>query len=296
MTTTVMESGARTVVRRPRLGRKISALFLIIAVLWVVSLFVRSPEMQWALVPTYMFDPRILQGLLVTVALTLISFFLSLVGGAVLALMSVSDNRVFTAFAAFYVWIFRAVPLIVQLIFWFNIALVLPTISIGSQSWSTNDLVTPFVAALLGLTLHEVALSAEVMRAGILSVPPGQTEAALMLGMTRLTAKVRIVLPQTVRVIIPPLGNQFIGLLKGTALVAVIGAGDLLTEGQRIYAQNYAVVPVLAVVTLWYLALTLLATVGQRMLEQRLEPTRDSRRRRQPSASLSALRSREGEV
>jgi polar amino acid transport system permease protein len=153
-------------------------------------------------------------------------------------------------------------------VFWFNIALFVPAIRIGGLTISTNTLVTPEVAGILALGLHEAANMAEIIRAGLLSVDAGQRDAALALGLTPDRAMRWIILPQGLRLIIPPTGNQAIGMLKASAIVSVIGMHDLLTQAQHIYARNFLVIELLVVASVWYLALTTLASVGQFYLER----------------------------
>jgi polar amino acid transport system permease protein len=173
------------------------------------------------------------------------------------------------------VWIFRGTPVLVQLIFWFNLALVIPTIGFGIPGTSlgfsvpTNDVMTPFVTALVGLSLNEAAYMAEILRGGLLSVDAGQTEAALALGMTEGRTTRRIVLPQAMRAILPPAGNELITCLKTTALVSIISYHELLGTVQGIYSVNYRTVELLIVASFWYLACTTLINVIQHFVEER---------------------------
>jgi polar amino acid transport system permease protein len=218
----------------------------------------------------------ILQGLWITVQLTVASMLIGVILGVAVALMQVSDSRILRTGAMAYVWFFRGTPLLVQLIFWFNIALIFPEISLGVPfdgpklvSWSTNAVVTGFVAALLGLSINEGAYMSEIVRAGLQSVDPGQQEAAAALGMSRAQIMKRVVLPQAMRIIVPPTGNQFISMLKTTSLVSVIAGADLLTVAQRLYLTNFEVIALLIVASIWYLVLTTVASVGQYFLEKR---------------------------
>lgn len=211
---------------------------------------------------------------------TVLTFTIGLLLGVILAVMRQAGNPVLTVIVAGYVWIFRGTPLLVQLVFWFNLALLLPFIGIRIPAWGlvvggdTNAIITPFLAALIGLVLHTAAYMAEVVRGGFLAVPTGQTDAAKALGMTSLGAQFRIVIPQAVRVILPPLGNQFIDILKATSIVSVIGGGDLMTQAQQIYGQNYQVIPLLVVASLWYLVLVTVASIGQYFLERSVDGSR----------------------
>jgi polar amino acid transport system permease protein len=189
--------------------------------------------------------------------------------------MRLSPNWLVAGVSWFYIWFFRGTPLLVQLLFWGFIAALYPTIDLGvpfGPSFihaNANSLITPFVAALLGLGLNEGAYMAEIVRAGIISVDEGQTQAAASLGMTRLPIMRHIVLPQAMRVIIPPTGNETISMLKNTSLVIVLGSVfDLLFETQQIYNANYRTIQLLIVASIWYLAMTSVAYVGQYYIER----------------------------
>jgi polar amino acid transport system permease protein len=184
--------------------------------------------------------------------------------------MRLSTNPVLSAFASLYIWFFRGTPLLVQIIFWFNIQLFIPSIDIGSFHLDTNAIVTAFVAALLALSLNETAYMAEIMRGGMLAVDSGQQEAAKALGYTPTQAMVRIIFPQALRVIIPPIGNQTISMLKTTSLVSVVAAQDLLTRAQNIYARNFLIIELLIVASIWYLVMTTVASLIQYAIERRL--------------------------
>lgn len=253
-----------------------------LSVLLVVGALVRSivtnPHLNWPVVGKYLFNDAILSGVVVTLELTVLSQLISLFLGFAAAYGLQSSNPVLNAVSAAYIWFFRGTPLLVQLLFWYNLALIFPTLRIGvpfvgiEHEWMTNSVITGFTAALLGLGVNEGAYMAEIIRGGIIAVPPGQMEAALSMGMKRDEALRRIVLPQTIRVIIPPTGNQFITLLKGSSLVSVIGGGDLLTRAQFIYGATYQVIPLLVVACLWYLALVSVASAGQYLLERKFDP------------------------
>lgn len=228
-----------------------------------------NQNLEWPVVGQYMFSKPILEGLWVTIQLSIISQVIALVIGCILALLGESKNPVFRSFVKVYVGFFRGLPLLVLLLICFNAALFVPRIGFGEFSWDTNTLITGFTAAIIGLSLHEAAFMVEIIRAGLLSVPVGQREAAQSIGMKRGLMMRTIVIPQAIRVIIPPTGNQFISLLKASALVAVIGGGDLLTRAQQIYGSNFKVMPLLIVVSTWYLVIVTLATFGQHFLEKK---------------------------
>jgi len=168
-----------------------------------------------------------------------------------------------------YIWVLRGTPVLVQLIFWYNMALIFPRIGIGSFSLNTNHVITTFGAAILALGLNEGAYMAEIVRAGFLSVARGQMDAALATGLTRRQAMRYIIIPQSLRVIIPPTGNQTIGMLKTTSLASVIAAQDLLTVTENIYAKTFLVIELLIVASIWYLVGTTIASIGQYFIERK---------------------------
>lgn len=245
-----------------------TAVVLLLAVLFISSQ-AHNPRLHWNVVGQYMFNSSILHGALLTVELSIGCMILAILVGLVSALMGQSHSPVLIALSRLYVWVFRGTPVLVQLIFWYNIALLFPTLSLGPLgSWSMNELVSPTTAAVVGLTLAEGAYMSEIIRAGLLSVDAGQIEAAQSLGMTRRSTLRRVTLPQAVRLIIPPTGNEFITMLKGTSLVAVISVHDLLFSAQGIYNANYEVAALLIVASCWYLAMTSVATIGQGYIER----------------------------
>ena len=255
-----------------------------VVVLFIAAMLTRSlatnSKIGWPVVGQFFFASDILKGLVVTLELTVGGQLLATVLGFVLAAMRQSQNPVLSRLSWLYINVFRGVPLIVQILAWYNLALAFPYLAIGFPftPWhvqgSTDKIISPFLAGVLALGLAEAAYMAEIVRAGIVAVPRGQFDAALSIGLTRHAAMRRIVLPQTLRVVVPPTGNQFIGLLKASALVSVIGGNDLLTRTQQIYSVNFYVVALLIVASLWYLILTTLATIGQHYLEQWLDRER----------------------
>ena len=250
------------------------AVLAVLAAMLVHSLL-SDQAFDWGVVGQYMTADPVMNGLLTTIELTAVTMAIGIVGGVVVAAMRLSPNPILSRVAWFYVWLLRSVPLLVQLLFWYNLGALYPRLSFGvpfGPSFAgaeSNTLISPFTAAILGLGLHEIAYMAEIFRGGILSVPHGQTEAALSLGMTRRIALFRIVLPQAVRVVIPPSGSEVINVVKGSALVSVITLTDLLYSVQKIYAQNYLVIPLLLVAVIWYLIVTSVLSVGQYLLERR---------------------------
>jgi len=242
-------------------------------------------------------DGAIVGGIGITLELTVVCMLIGIVLGAVLAVMRISANPVVSSVARLYVGFFRGTPVLVQLLFWFNLAALYPAISFGipGVNLNANEIITPMMAAILGLGLNEAAYMSEIVRAGIESVDSGQSEAAGALGINRLQTMRRIVLPQAMRVIIPPTGNQAIGMLKATSLVSVIAVPELLYSAQIIYSKNLQVVPLLIVASIWYLVMTAVCNAGQGYLERRF--SRGASRLAGPTtaARISALlRSRPG--
>lgn len=250
--------------RRPGL-LMVSALVIVFAALVVVSVW-NNPNIHHAAIAQYQFAPAILAGLKVTVILAILAALIGLVLGIVLAWMRLSDSRILRWASELYVWLVRGTPLLVQILVWGNLALLFRHIG----PFDTNTLLSPFVASVIALGLNEAAYMAEIVRGGILAIDPGQTDAALSLGMRRLTAFGRVILPQALRVIVPPWGNQFVSLLKATSLVSVIAGGDLLTAAQNISSANLYTIELMLVATFWYLVLTSLTSLGQHVLERRL--------------------------
>ena len=262
-------------VRHP--GRWVAAALVLVTGAAVVRSAATNPRFQWGEVGRYLFSDRVLAGLVATLELTAITMVLGIALGIVLAIMRLSPNRVVSSASWTYIWALRGTPVLVQLLFWNFIGALYPTITLGVPFTTlelvhtdANGLITPFAAAVLGLALNEGAYMAEIVRAGIISVDEGQTEAASALGMTRLRTLRHIVLPQALRVIVPPTGNEAISMLKTTSLVSVIAYTELLYAVQLIYSANYEQVPLLLVACFWYLTFTSILSLGQHVLERRL--------------------------
>ncbi|PRI12473.1 amino acid ABC transporter permease [Leucobacter massiliensis] len=232
---------------------------------------ITNPRFRWDVIGLYFRDTSIAQGIQITLLLTVVCMLLGIALGIVLAVMRLSANPVVRGAAGLYVFFFRGTPVLVQLLLWYNLAALYPDITFGIPGvhLDANQLVTPMMAAILGLGLNEAAYMSEIVRAGILSVDQGQSEAAGALGLNRLQTMVKVVLPQAMRVIIPPTGNETIGMLKQTSLVSVLAVSELLYSTQVIYAKNFQVIPMLIVASLWYIILTTVFTLGQTWLEQR---------------------------
>ncbi|MFI8101218.1 amino acid ABC transporter permease [Streptomyces sp. NPDC086023] len=257
-------------------GRWAAAVGAVAALIGLVGSLAKNDNLHWDVVGDYLFASLIFDGMATTLWLTAAAMALGLVLGTVIAVMRLSDSPVLYGLSSLFVWAFRGTPLLVQIIFWGYAAALYSQIKIGIPftgvtfvSWDTNAVLTPAVAALLALGLNEAAYASEIVRAGIQSVDPGQAEAAHSLGMRPGLTMRRIVLPQAMRVIIPPMGNETINMLKMTALVSVIAAHDLMSNVQEVYAQNYQVIPLLVVASCWYLALVSLLSVPQAWLERR---------------------------
>ncbi|MEU4132428.1 amino acid ABC transporter permease [Streptomyces wuyuanensis] len=257
-------------------GRWVAAAASLAALVGLVGSLAGNDNLRWDIVGQYLFADLIFDGLFTTVWLTAAAMVLGLALGTLIAVMRLSSSPVLYGLATFFVWIFRGTPLLVQIIFWGYAAALYKYVMIGIPFTDitffraeTNSLLTPAVAALLALGLNEAAYASEIVRAGIQSVDTGQTEAAHSLGMRPALTMRRIVLPQAMRVIIPPMGNETINMLKMTALVSVISAHDLMSNIQDVYAQNYQVIPMLVVASLWYLALVTLLGIPQSWLERR---------------------------
>jgi polar amino acid transport system permease protein len=259
-------------VRRP--GRWIAAAIVLVIAVAIVRSVVTNSRFEWSVIGHYLFDARILEGLRVTIELTAIAMAIGIVLGMVLAIMRLSPNPLVSGGSWLYVWFFRGTPVLVQLLFWYNIAALYPKIALGIPFGpafvhaDANTLITPFTAAILGLGLNEGAYMAEIVRAGIISVDPGQADAAQSLGMTRLQTMRRIVLPQAMRVIIPPTGNETISMLKTSSLASVIVVTELLYAVQLIYSVNFKTIPLLIVASIWYIVCTSVLYIGQYYLER----------------------------
>ncbi|MFF5016619.1 amino acid ABC transporter permease [Streptomyces sp. NPDC001165] len=262
------------IVPRRHVGRWLTATAALLVFAMVVNSVVRNRAFQWDVVGRYFTTAAVLDGLLLTLWLTGVVMVLGFLLGTPLAVMRLSANPVLRTLSWGYVWIFRSTPLLVQLLFWFNIGALYPTLGLGIPfgpqlvTVKTVNLLGPTLTAVIGLTLHEAAYAAEVVRGGILSVDSGQTEAAQALGIGRRRTLRRIVIPQAMRSIVPTAGNMLIGTLKGTSIVSVLAVHDLLYSVQLVYNQTYQVVPLLMVATLWYIAVTTVLSAGQFYVER----------------------------
>ncbi|MFE0329346.1 amino acid ABC transporter permease [Streptomyces sp. NPDC058960] len=258
------EAAPPRLVPRRHLGQWAAALVVLVLLVFALSSIVRNEAFQWDVVGAYFTSSAVLRGLWLTLWLTAVVMGLGFALGTLLAAARLSANPVLKSVSWGYVWLFRSVPILVQLLFWFNIGALYPHI-LGVK---TVNLFGPVTVAVVGLTLHEAAYAAEVVRGGILSVDRGQIEAAQALGLSRWQRWWRIVLPQAMRSIVPPAANMLIGTLKGTSIVSVIAVQDLLYSAQLIYHRTYQVIPLLMVATLWYVIVTSVLSVGQYYVEK----------------------------
>lgn len=241
--------------------------------LWSVA---ANERFEWDVAFGWFLSRKLVVGLGHTLELTLVAMIIGVVLGVALALTRLSSIPVLSTVSGFFIWFFRGVPVYVQLLFWGFIAAVYPRIGLGIPgggpslfSVDSNQVITPFLAAVLGLGLNEAAYMSEIVRAGLLSVPPGQAEAAQSLGMRSRTTFWRVVLPQAMKVIIPPTGNQTISMLKTTSLVSVLAFPELLYSAQLVYSENFKTIPLLLAASAWYLVVTSILFVGQMMIERR---------------------------
>ena len=229
---------------------------------------VANPNFHWEIVGEYLAASIILEGVWMTLVLTAVSIVFGVLFGAILAVMLRSPSAILSKLALAYVWFFRGTPLLVQLIFWFNLAALYPTLGFPGFEINATHLVTPFFAAVIGLTTNEAAYMAEIIRGGFESVNRGQTEAASSLGLRPRHVTFRILLPQAMKVIVPVIGNQTIAMLKNSSLVSVLGVSELLHSAEIIYGTNYQTIPLLIVASIWYLAMSTVLSVLQHAVEK----------------------------
>lgn len=262
---------------------------------------------SWTVVGQYFTTSEILHGLLTTIELTALAMIVGVVLGMTIAVMRLSPNRLLSSTAWTYTWFFRGTPVLVQLLVWYNIAILYPVLSIGIPftnitlvQFSTVTVIRAFVAAVVALGLNEAAYMSEIARAGLIAVDEGQIEAASSLGMTRRQSLRYVVMPQAMRVIIPPTGNEVISMLKTTSLVSFVGVVDLLGAATNIFSANFEEMPLLIVASIWYLIVTTILSTGQFYLERHFAkgalrlppPTPLQRLRRDVGGIFSKIQSR----
>jgi polar amino acid transport system permease protein len=281
-----------------RFGTWAASALTLLGVLMLGHALISNRNFEWGVVGHYLLDATVLAGLGRTLELTTVIMILSVVFATFVAVARLSRNPVLSLTSLAFVWFFRGTPILVQLIFWFNLSALYAHVSLGVPfgpgllTATTNSLITPFLAAVIAFTLNETAYMAEIIRAGIQSIDHGQREAAAALGLTRTQTFRKVVLPQAMRVVIPPTVNETISLLKTTSLVSVITLPELLYSAQIIYSRTFETIPLLIVVSLWYLAITTVMTAIQAFLERRygrgVTPYAAPRRRRIRRTTVSA--------
>jgi polar amino acid transport system permease protein len=255
-------------------ARWVAAVAVIVLVAQFAHGLATNPVWEWNVFREYVLSETIVQAVWVTLQLTAYATVLGFLLGTVLAFMRLSRSPVLQSVAWTYIWVFRSIPMIVQLVFWFNLSALYERLGVGIPFgpvfWSvdSNSLIGTIGAAVIGLTLHQAAYAAEIVRGGVIAVDHGQLEAAAALGIPRLRQIRRIVLPQAMRAILPTAGNEIIGLLKGTSVVYVMSIGELFYQVQVIYGRNGRVIPLLLVATAWYVVLTSVLSVAQYYVER----------------------------
>jgi polar amino acid transport system permease protein len=267
--------GLRIVQRRPW-GSWILGALAVTVILTIVYAGWRANIIDVKVFSEYLFAPLIMRGAWNTLVLGTLALFVACNLGFIIALMRLSGNPVLVAVAAGYVYVFRGTPMLIQIIFWFNaVPIMFPQLSITLPflvdplvDVPITTVVTPFVAALAGMSLAEAAFMSEIIRGGIMAVDQGQRMAARALGMTQTKVLQQVIVPQAGRIIIPSTGNEYINLIKSTSLASVIGYLELLRITTDIYSSNFRVVELLAVAAIWYLAMTAFASTIQTTLEK----------------------------
>ncbi|MPY56819.1 amino acid ABC transporter permease [Streptomyces spongiae] len=256
-------------------ARWVAAVAVIVLVAQFAHGLITNPVWEWQVFSDYVLSETIVKAVGVTLQLTAYATVLGFLLGTVLAFMRLSHSPVLQTVSWTYIWIFRSIPMIVQLVFWFNLSALYDRLGVGIPFgpvfWSvdSNSLIGTMGAALIGLSLHQAAYAAEIVRGGVIAVDHGQLEAAAALGIPKLRQIRRIVLPQAMRAILPTAGNEIIGLLKGTSVVYVMAIGELFYQVQVIYGRNGRVIPLLMVATAWYVVLTSLLSIAQYYVERR---------------------------
>ena len=258
-------------------GRWASVAFIAVLLYLIIRSLANNQNLAWHVVGEYIFNWRILIGLRQTLLLSVVSMLLAMAVGVTFGFCRLSINPILRYGGTLYIWVFRSVPALIQILFWGNIALFAPVINIGIPgtnisfySISTNDVISVFTASVIALTLANGCYLAEIVRSGILSVDDGQRVAARALGLGWWQTQRKVVLPQAIRIILPPTGNRFIGLLKETSLVSVIAGGDILGTAENISGINLRTIELLIVAAIWYLVVTSLSSLGQSIMERRL--------------------------
>lgn len=269
-----MDATQKPRVRRRSTIEHVMWVLCVLVFLAIAYSLVTNPRYEWDVVAEYFTAETVIDGVLLTIMLTFVTMFLGTVLGIVIAVLRASPVMPVRVLAGAYISFFRGTPVLVQLIFWFNVAALYPDISIGipftdiGSEVDVNALMTPIVAATVGLTLNQAAYMAEIVRGGFNSVPKGQIESADALGMSEWTKLRKVIIPQSMPTVIPATGNQLIGQFKETSLVSVLGVADLLQSVQLIYSRTYETIPLLIVAALWYLLMTLALGYPQSLIEK----------------------------
>lgn len=259
-------------VRHP--GRWLAVAILLLLGAMAANSLVTNPNWRWSTFSEYIFARVVFEGLWKTIWITAAAMIIGIALGVVLAVMRMSPNPVVKTVAWLYIWFFRGTPVLVQIIFWVYLAQLYRYLSLGIPFgpefifFDVNELIPVIMGGVLALALNEAAYMAEIVRSGILSVGKGQTEAAEALGMSRGQVMRRVVLPQAMRIIVPPTGNEVISMLKTTSLLVIAAITELFTTVQQIYNSNYQPIPLLMVASVWYLVATSVLSVGQHYLER----------------------------
>lgn len=255
-------------------GRWAAAAVLLVLAAMLAHNMLTNPRWQWGVIRSNLFSPPIVSGAENTIKITIFAMAIGVILGILLAVMRLSPNQVLSSAAWLFIWFFRGTPVYLQLTFWYAISSLFPTFSLGVPfgpefvHLSANTIITPLVAGLLGLGLNEGAYYAEIVRAGILSVDHGQFEAAQSLGMRRATLMRKIVLPQAMRVIVPPTGNELNNMLKTTSLLVVVTYPELMYQTTNDAARTFEAIPFYVGACMWYLFMTTLLTIGQFYVER----------------------------
>ncbi len=255
--------------------RWVAAAAVIVVLGLLFSSLWNNENIQKQYIWQFIFDPRILKGVWITLIVTIISMVVATILAILLAIMRMSANPVLRAVSFLYIWFFRGTPLLVQIVFWGYLGLLYKQIELGVPftdfsifAADTNTLIPAFVGGVIALSLNEAAYAAEIVRAGLLSIDHGQREAAYSLGMGPGYTLRRIILPQSMKVIIPPMGNETISMLKNTSLLAIVAVPELYTASSQISSGNLRQVELLIVASLWYLFITSVLSVPQYYLER----------------------------
>lgn len=255
--------------------RNLGIVFILLILVTLAWSAATNPGFYWDIAAGYVLDPRVLRGVLLSIEVTVLCMGIGIALGTVLAVMKLSSHWFLVGASTVYIWVFRSIPQLVQLVLWYNLGALYSSITLGIPftdafvEFDTNSLITPFSAAMLGLGLSQAGYTAEVVRSGIMSVGAGQLDAARAVGMSAGQVFRRIVAPQALRVIIPPVGNEYISMLKNTSLLSVIALPELFYSVQLIYSRTYETIPLLMTACFWYLLLVSLFSIGQHFLERR---------------------------